>query len=198
MHVLVLGGSGRTGRLIATRLLAQGHRVTLAGRRDPVLPGAAFRPTDLSDPAALRALAEGVEAVASALASGPANPVCSGVARALAGQAGLRFVSVAGAAVDAPGDAKGVSDRAIGWIMRRVAGPMLADRQTELGVLQDSRLRWTMLRPPRLTDAAGTGRWRLTQDRPASSAIARADLAAAVCAVLPDAALAGRAPFVAG
>ncbi len=110
----------------------------------------------------------------------------------------MRFVTIAGAAVDAPGDAKAVPDRIIGWIMRRMVAEMLADRQAELAVLRASPLAWTMLRPPRLTDGPPSGKARLTFDTPAATAITRADLADAVIEALADPALVGRAPFVAG
>ena len=198
MTIVVFGASGRTGRWIAEGLARAGHAVTAAGRRDPGLPGIRFHQTDLHDAQAVQAAVQGADAVLSALASGKGNPACSTLARAVAGMDGLRFVTIAGAGVDAPGDAKGLGDKAIGWIMRRIVPDTLADRQAELAILQASRLRWTMLRPPRLTNKAATGRWHLSHDRPASTQIARADLAAAVIAVAGDDTWAGRAPFVAG
>lgn len=198
MHILLFGATGRTGRLVAQRLLAAGHRVTAAGRRDPQIDGVVFIRADLGDAAGLADLARGKDGAVSTLASAKGNPVCSGVARALAGQAGLRFVTIGGAAVDQARDAKGPSDRFMGWLMRRLVPQMLADRQAELAVLQGSLLRWTMLRPPRLTDGPATGTVRLTHDRPASTAVSRADLARAVVDALGDATLIGRAPFVAG
>lgn len=198
MRVLLLGGTGRTGGLMAAELLARGQDVTIAGRRDPGIDGAGFRKVDLRDTSAVRAAIQGMEAVASALASDKGNPVCSGVAQALADQDGLRFVTIAGAGVDAPADNKGSMDKLIGWIMRRVVPEMLADRQRELAILHGSRLRWTMLRPPRLTNSPPAGRYRVTFDRPAGTAISRADLAIAVVDALTDESLIGRAAFVAG
>ena len=77
-------------------------------------------------------------------------------------------------------------------------GEMLADRQAEHDMLAGSALRWTMLRPPRLTDAPGQGGYRLTHETPAGTSIARRDLAQAAVDVLSDAGTWGRAPFVAG
>jgi uncharacterized protein YbjT (DUF2867 family) len=197
MNIMVLGGSGRTGRLIVARLIAAGHGVTVAGRRDPQISGARFAQVDLSEAHALRDAAAGHEGVISALASGKGNPVCSSVARALAGQEGLRFITIGGAGVDAPGDQKGFGDKAVGWIMRRIVPEMLADRQAELAILQASRLRWTMARPPRLTDKPATGGSRTSFERPTSNAISRADLAQAVVDMLGQDKMAARAPFVA-
>jgi len=197
MKVMVFGGTGRTGRLITQRLVEEGHDVLVAGRRDPQITGVAFRKVDLSDQNAVRAGCEGMDAAISALASGKNDPVCSGVAKALSGTDGLRYITIAGGGVDAPGDAKGAADRFIAWLMRRLVPHMLADRQAELAILQASRLRWTMLRPPVLNNKPAKGQYKKTFDRPASKGISRADLAVAAVDALKQDALIGRAPFVA-
>jgi short-subunit dehydrogenase len=61
--VLITGATGGLGHAIARRLAAAGARIVLSGRRADVLEqlageiGAEVAPTDLSDPAAVRALA---------------------------------------------------------------------------------------------------------------------------------------------
>lgn len=198
MKVLVFGGTGRTGRLIVKRLVENGHAVTVTGRRDPQIAGVTFHKVDLFGADAVRATAEGMEAAISALASGRNNPVCSAVAMALSDMKRLRFVTIGGSGVDAPGDAKGPMDRFGGWLMRRLVPHILLDRQAELDVLQTSRLRWTMLRPPVLNNRPVSGTYKITFDRPASKAISRADLAQAAVDALKDDALIKQAPFVTG
>lgn len=200
MDVLLLGATGRTGRIIANTLVAQGHTVRAMGRRQPENLQVAFTPGDISQAAGLRPVLAGIDAVICALASSNTDGICSRTMAALITAADgrdIRVVTLGGAAVDAPGDAKGTGDRIMGGLMRLVVGPMLADRQRELGLLQASHLRWTMLRPPRLTNAPATGKWQLSHDRPASTAIARADLAQAAVAALGDDTLIRTAPFVA-
>jgi putative NADH-flavin reductase len=197
MNILVLGGTGRTGKLIVQALLQNNHAVVSAGRRDTKVQGATFIQCDLTQEGQILHAVQGVDAVISALASAKGNPVCSSVARALKNEPDLRFISIGGAGVDAPGDQKGPPDKLIGWLMRRLVGEMLADRQAELEILQASPLRWTMLRPPRLLDGPAQGNIRLTFDRPASSSISRSDLAQAAIDALDDTSLVARAPFVA-
>lgn len=197
MNVTLFGATGRTGRLIAAELAAAGHSLRAAGRRDPKMAGVEFVALDLSDPQAVARATEGADAVISALASAKGNPACSTLARALAGRDGLIFITVGGAGVDAPGDAKGIPDKLAGWVMRRVVPEMLADRQAELAILHNSRLRWTMIRPPRLTDGPARGGYRVSFARPASTAIARADLARACVAALTEESWQAKAPFVA-
>lgn len=197
MKTFMLGGTGRTGRLILERLVAAGHDVTAGGRRDPGVRGSRYVKLDPMDGASLRAQVAEVDVVVSALASGKGNPVCSTVAENLSQFGGLRFVTIGGAGVDVPGDAKGTGDKIVGLIMRVVAREMLADRQRELSILQQSSLKWTMLRPPRLTNDAARGRTAITFDRPATTAIARADLATVAVNALGDNSLIRKAPFVA-
>lgn len=200
MDVLLLGATGRTGRLIASQLLAQGHHVCAIGRSQPDNARIAFTKGDVSQPDTLRPVLDRVDAVISALASSNSAGVCSGAASAVIAAAhgrAVRFVTIGGAAVDAPGDDKGFADKLVGGIMSVFMGKMLADRQQELDLLRSSNLRWTMLRPPRLTTSERTGAWHLTHDRPAGSSISRADLAQAAIFSLTDDTLIGTAPFVA-
>ncbi|MFN3685760.1 NAD(P)-dependent oxidoreductase [Salinarimonas sp.] len=200
MKVLVLGASGRTGGHVVEALAAAGHEVGSFGRSPPKVAGASNHVA--GDPGDAQALARALgdaQAILSCLASSNTEPVASSAARAAIAAADgrpMRYLTIAGAGVDAPGDAKGVADKAVGLVMRLVVGRMLADRQSELSILSASPLAFTMLRPPRLTSGAPTGRWRFTFDRPAAMAIDRADLAAAMVEALDRADFARRAPFV--
>jgi putative NADH-flavin reductase len=196
MKVAVFGAQGRTGRLVVEELLRQGHEVVAASRRGEAIPGAEAVQADPVTGQGVAAAAGGCDAVVSALASGKGNPACSSLARALRDREGLRYVSVGGAAVDADGDRKGVPDRIISWISRTFAKDVVMDRQAELQVLNWSRLRWTMLRPPRLVDRPAKGAVRTSFERPPSIQVTRADLARKVVEALSDDSLVGRAPFV--
>lgn len=196
MHILLLGSTGRTGAHVLRAAKAAGHRVTAHGRRPA--PGADAQVGGAWTDPALAEAVRGADAVLSCLASSNKEGVCSAAAEAvLRADPEVRFVTVAGAGVDRPDDRKGAGDKAIGVVMRLVARGMLADRQREVDMLAASRARWTALRPPRLTAAEGTGRWAFTFDRPASTSIPRADLAAAMLEALGRDDMVGRAPFVA-
>ena len=197
MRVTVLGATGRTGRLVLDRLIEAGHEVTTYGRRAPDGPGRHLT-GEVGDVAGMARALEGAEGAVSALASSNADPVCSTATRAVIEAAGgpLRYVVVAGAGVDAPGDSKALPDRIVGRVMRLVVGRMLADRQAEHDMLADSPLRWTVLRPPRLVDGEPKGvAWSF--DTPKASKIARADLAAAMVEALGRDDLVRRAPLAA-
>ncbi len=201
MRVLLLGASGLTGGEALESLVRAGHDVTSLGRSVPKHPGGRHIAGDVTDPATVARAVADHDAVLSCLASTNAQPVCSrasaAVVAAAAGRA-LRYVVVGGAGVDVPGDRKGVPDRLVGLLMRVAVGRMLADRQAEYEALAASGLAYTFLRPPRLTQAPGTGRWRFTFDRPAAMQIARPDLAGAMVEALERPDLERRAPFVTG
>lgn len=196
MRVVVFGARGRTGRQVVEELRRSGHEVVAASRSsDPVDGATAVAANPVTGEGVERAV-EGCDAVVNAMASGKGNPACSGLARAFSGREGLRYVTVGGAAVDVPGDRKGVSDKVISWLSRAVAKEVVLDRQAELDVLRGSRLRWTMLRPPRLVDGPAKGEAKLSFERPPSIQITRADLARKVVEAIGNDSLVGRAPFV--
>lgn len=199
MRIMVMGASGRTGQHLARVLADQGHEVVSFGRRAPAGWGGAHLTGAVDDPAAVARALDGADAAVSCLASGRRDAVCLPATRAViaAAPVGFRYLVVAGAAVDVPGDAKGMADRIVGGIFRLVAGRMLAERQQEYEALAASNLRFTMLRPPRLTDGPGTGRWQVSHDRPRAMQIDRIDLASALAEALGREDLIRRAPFVA-
>lgn len=196
MRVAVFGAKGRTGQQVVEELRRAGHEVVAASRRgDPVEGTTALAANPVTGDGVEQAT-KGCDAVINAMASGNGNPAGSGLARALQGREGLRYITVAGAAVDAPGDRKGPADRVVSWISRKVAKDVVLDRQEELRVLQGSRLRWTMLRPPRLGDGPAKGDVTLSFDRPKTFQITRADLARKAVEAIGEESLVGRAPFV--
>ena len=200
MRVALLGGTGRTGRLIVPRLIERGHTVRALTRGGDVPGGAERVEGQATEKADVARLVEGCDAVVAALASSNSDPVCSRATEAVIAAAGAggptRYVAISGAGVDMAGDKKGVPDKAIGLVMKVVVGGMLRDRQRELEMLQSSQLEWTLARPPRLTDGDPKG-YRTSLERPPSTAITRADLAQFLVDQLATDVFVRRAPFVA-
>ncbi|WP_019953396.1 NAD(P)-dependent oxidoreductase [Yoonia vestfoldensis] len=198
MKAVVFGATGRTGRHLLAALAAAGYEVIPYGRRKPdgwtgeAVIGA------LDDRAQIAQALDGADVVLSALASSRSTSVCLPAAQSVVavGKPGLRYLTVAGAAVDVPSDAKGLPDRFIGGIFKLLMRKMLAERQAEYDLLADSHLSFTMLRPPMLKDGGGAGDWLFTHDKPATTKIDRADLARAMVAAIADDGLIRRAPFV--
>jgi putative NADH-flavin reductase len=206
VRVAVLGATGATGRLVVDELVRRGHTV-VALTRTPDSGGseAVSRVRgDARDPAALRTLLVGADAVVSAL--GPRRgdttlhrDVAPLLVTAMRDADVRRFVGVSGAGIDVPGDRKSRRDRLVSALLQRLGGDTVRDKALERRVWADSGLDWTLVRPPRLVDRPPTGQVEHSADTsPRRTSIPRADLAAflADLAERPD--YLQQAPLVAG
>jgi len=206
MKIAVVGASGRTGRELVHVAAAAGHEV-VAVVRDPARltasPGE-VRVADASDVAALTVAFKGVDAVASCLGPVPgesAHVLRDGITAVLA-------------AMDGAGVRRLVAISASGWLVdgddplsRYVAKPILkralaeanADLEAMEQVIRRSAVDWTIMRPPRLQDRPGTGRYKSRRDGNVRWAwtISRPDLALAMLDALTDRTAVGQAISVA-
>jgi uncharacterized protein YbjT (DUF2867 family) len=218
MRITVIGASGGIGREVVRQAVAAEHEVTAVVRDSPrsaaalrewerVPVGAPGRlqvaVVDSVSPGALVGAVSGRDAVVSAL--GPqgrsADPTINsrGVrAAVMAMQEAMvtRIVAVSAAPLFHDGPLL------FRTVLRRLAWATLREHYADLErmelVLRESGLHWTTVRPPKLSDRPGTGRPRLTVDRAAPGAVVpRADVAAAILAVLPDPASVGHAVGIA-
>jgi putative NADH-flavin reductase len=202
MNLALFGVSGRTGQLIASLALDGGHSVR-ALARDPRRVGMTHdRLTlvagDANDEATVRSVVSGCDAVVSAI--GPTKdkkPICSTLAAHVIAAGVKRYVATSGAGLTIPGDSKDVVGKIISFFVRTVTPSVFHDKVREYQLLSQSSVRWTLVRPPRLTDKPATGRARATSDRPAGTKVSRADLAAFTLACVVDDSWICQAPFLA-
>lgn len=208
MKVLVFGASGGTGQELVKQALAQGHVVT-AFVRDPsrleITHACLTMATgDVVDSARVEQAVRGQDAVMSALGSGRSlkrHPaLVEGIQNMIQAmmQEGVRrlvYLSVLGV---------GASRRQLGWLDRYVMVPLVlrrvvADHALHEGLITRSSLDWVIVRPPRLTNGAHTGRYRSgegIQDGWMGASISRADVADFMLRQLSDATYLHRAPAV--
>jgi putative NADH-flavin reductase len=188
MKLLVVGASGRTGRLVVEQALGHGHEVT-AFVRDPgrlAMSHERLRVVvgDATTPATIAPALEGQEAVVSVLgashgslptvlADGAANLVRAMTARGI-----MRLVIVSAAGV-------GGHARELPLLMRAfsVLPAMRAIRAAQEameGEVMLSSLEWTIVRAASLTNRERTGHYRVVEGPivPGGTRIARGDLAA--------------------
>jgi putative NADH-flavin reductase len=205
MRIAVLGASGRTGRQLVSQALAAGHEVRVLVRRPEALSDSHPRLTVLSgdaeDPAHIRELVRGVDAVVSAVGPDRDDPqACShvsGVVREVLEAAGpRRYVYVSGSHVDMPGDAKDFIGRMATRVGRLFGGRIVADKQRELDALRASSLDWTAVRPSQLTQGPKTGRYRVSTLTPPGAFVARADVADFILKELQEHRHGRQAPFI--
>jgi putative NADH-flavin reductase len=201
MRITIFGATGGTGVLTVRRALDAGHHVTAVVRDPARLPDelracAEVVQADAMDPAAIEEAVKGRDAVLSALGTREGRApttVCADGARsvlAAMGAAGAdRFVLVSAAGLHAgPGD-----DPLTRFVVKPlVLQPLLkhafADMRAAEALVRESGLRWTIVRPPRLTNGPGNGRYRKAIDRNVlgGATIARADLAVALLDQMAD------------
>jgi putative NADH-flavin reductase len=199
VRLTIFGASGGTGTQLVRQALERGHEVT-AVVRDPARLDVPAHDrlnvvtADVTDPAAIEQPVAGADAVVSALGPRGTGPttVCQdgarGITEAMAKTGVRRFLMVSAAGI--------VTDPGDGPLTRHIAKPILqrilrhafADLRRAEEEVRDGDLDWTIVRPPRLTDKEGTGRFRTATDRSIRGGvrISRADLATGILALIPD------------
>lgn len=212
MRIAVLGATGRTGVPLVAGALQRGHEVRVLARdrakaerllpvdddRLEVLEG------DATDPAALDALSQGVEAVVDVtgpVKGGPSDlrrQVTGGLLPALARHGVDRLILLTGAGVRVAGDRPKVADRAIRGVMKLAQPAILDDGEAAVAAVTASDLAWTVVRAPRLTDGAARGRVRSAAHvgGDTGTTLGRADLATFLLDELDRGAWIRQAPVV--
>jgi uncharacterized protein YbjT (DUF2867 family) len=202
MRVTVIGGSGRTGKLIVEQLIAAKHQV-VATIRNPrhmaemVKLGAETQLVDLdkSEFDTIVTAMKGTDAVvfAAGSATGEGSALDrTGTLRTVraAEKAGVkRYVSVSSI-----GASTGLSTRSMSDEMK----DYYKQKRAAAKHITGSTLDWTIVEPAELTDDKPAGKVTASLDKIDEKAISRADVAAAVVAVLGDKRAIGKAIQLAG
>ena len=181
-NLVVLGASGRTGRLVVEQALAAGYSVTalvrsaekltLRHRKLRVVVG------DATDPSALSRAFEGAEAIISAL--GSRGSVIADSSRALvaaARQAGVGRVVILSSWLVQQDHMPALTRVLTGIAM----GSVIRDKAAGEELIRHSDLDWTIVYPSVLTDGPAVGSVAVLLDdatRGISERISRADVAA--------------------
>lgn len=207
--ILVLGGTGGTGRLIVSQALERGQQVTALVRspeKASDLKGAKLIVGDVRDEKVLREALKGQDAVVSSLGT-PASPfhevtLLSTATRALVSAMKAenvsRLVCITGMGA---GDSAGHG----GFVFDNVIFPLLlkkvyADKNRQETIVRDSGLDWIIVRPTVLNDKPGHGSVRALTDLSGfyGGGISRADVATFVLDQLHADAWLQRSPLITG
>jgi putative NADH-flavin reductase len=206
MNIVVLGSTGGIGRQVVEQALSAGHRVTAVVRgeaRVSVNPALRVVRADVTDGDALRPVVAGADAVVSALGRRPRDNanIQGDAAAALVAAApmGTRALFVGASAMYSDsGDrpwTRWLAKPLLRWVLRS----SYADTARMEAIVEQSELRWTLVRPSRLTDQELTGSFRSAVDRnlPGGAKISRADVAAAMLNLVDAPPVVGHAVYVA-
>lgn len=192
--VTVIGGAGRTGRLVAAALLAEGTAVRVASRhasraKDLIAKGASAYDVDVRDGTGLADAVRGAAAVVYSVEpgtanSGPTRPETTmylGVRHVLEHCASSleRFVLLSSIYVTRPEHEFNSWGRLLDWRLRGE------------DAVRGSGLPYTVIRPAWLTDHKGAQGIRLEQGDTGDGQISRSDVASACLHALTSPAAAG-------
>jgi len=207
MNIIVFGGSGATGQEIVRLALTQGFSVT-AFVRDPGKlkyhdPKLRVVHGDVKDYTTVERAMQGNDAVLSAL--GVSKPlkrdpiVVEGVRniiRAMEGSSVRRLIYLSVLAVR---EGRARSGFLIRNVISRIVHNEIADHEEKEKLIASSRLEWTIVRPPKLTNGPRRGNYRFGEDvEPASilPMISRADVADFMLRLLKETAFVHKAPGI--
>lgn len=207
MRLAVFGASGRTGRPLVERALAEGHTVralvrtpTKVGLQDARLE---LIQGDATDAAAVARTVQGADAVVSVLGHVKGSPkdvqtvATRHMVAAMKAHGVGRMVSLTGAGVRDPNDRPKAVDRVFGLLLAVVARDVIRDAEAHAEVLRSSGLAYTIVRGPRLTDGPYTGRYRVGYvGKDSGTQVSRADLAEFILKTLQDDTWVRKAPMV--
>lgn len=209
MKIAILGASGKTGLHVVEQAIKAGHEVVALVRtpsklsiqhaRLTVLQGDAMRYEDVA-----RAI-NGVSAVINALGHVKGSPenlqvtVIQHVLKAMQAYGVRRLITLTGAGVRDPQDKPKLMDNVFGFLLKVMAGKVLEDSIAYVKLVQQSNTDWTVVRAPRLTDDAPTGKPQAGYVGAESrSSLSRADLAQFMLEELESSAYLHKSPAVWG
>ena len=190
MKILVLGGTGATGRLVVEQALADGHQVRALVRSpekltasNPNLEVVVGQATDASD--VTRAL-DGIDAVVSTLGANKGSVITDATRALIAGaetQGVKRVIIMSSFAVLTARLSRPAK------LMTRMMGAIVRDKVAAEELLHLSNLDWTVVHASRLTNGPATGKAKAL---PANAtlkmgdSISRADVAGWLLAAAVD------------
>ncbi|HVQ44406.1 MAG TPA: NAD(P)H-binding protein [Candidatus Saccharimonadia bacterium] len=170
MNLLILGATGKVGRLVVAEALARGHDVTALVRNPAKVaqthPHLTVITGNLKDPDVMRQALAGQDAVISALGhkSLAKSDIQTAATRAVlaALQPGQRFVSLTGQGVSDPRDpAPTLGARLVTAGIKLVPGGLYADGAAHARLMRESAADWTLVRSPVMTGGAATHHYRV-------------------------------------
>jgi uncharacterized protein YbjT (DUF2867 family) len=156
VKLLVVGATGKTGRLVLLQGVARGHRITILARRPEVLAGAPGIENvvrgDARDSVAVVRAVTGQDAVIS---TAPGSGAAQTVIEAMRAAGVRRYIGVGQYPVAA------TRPRVLLAVIRLFLGKYYTDGKEMERIVRASDLDWTIFRPPRLSNRPATGHSRV-------------------------------------
>lgn len=190
MKVLVVGAAGGIGHEVVTQALNSGHQVTAYLRTPSKLglghPCLSTIQGDVLDSASLALAIAGQDVVVSTIGINSLKPTtlysegASNIVRAMKAANCSRFLGIGASAMHIDANDSPLLRYVGKPIVARILREHYADLARMEAIVESSRLDWTIVVPPRLTDGPRTGKYRTALNenvRGGKPAISRADCA---------------------
>jgi|AraplaMF_Col_mLB_1032019.scaffolds.fasta_scaffold06889_6 putative NADH-flavin reductase len=189
MKLVVFGATGGTGRQIVLQALEHGHEVTAIVRnreavsidherleviQGDVLSQSSFSPWISGKDAVLSALGVNHRRPTTVYSEGTGNML-----KAMQSSGVRRLVCLSSAGLEIPSDTPLMQRIVIRLVIQKMYRHAYEDMSRMEKLVRRSGIDWTVIRPPRLTDGAKTGTYRVAYNQPLSKArgISRGNLA---------------------
>lgn len=193
MQIAVIGGTGRTGRLLVEQALAAGHTVRILARDSSKASGlkgrVEIKQGEVLDPGVVKALIGGVDAVVCLLGAPQTKPgtiMSEGtrnIVRAMKATGVRRLILVSS---DGAGETRSelpLTLRLGSFFVKE----FMAEKEAQEKIVRASDLDWTIVRPGQLTDNPITGKVATSRaGRKLTGKVGRADLARFLLGQLAD------------
>jgi putative NADH-flavin reductase len=208
MKTLALFGiTGRTGLPLAEMLLQAGYKLKALARNPDKLtlkhPNLTVIRGDVLQYEDVRRTVEGTDAVISVIGPTKDSPPLMqtngtrNIVKAMEQSGIRRIISMTGGGVAAPPDQPKTPDKLIKLLMKLVAKKALEDGTNHAEVLKNSRLDWTVVRGPRLTNGPLTHQYRVGWvGVNASTSASRKDIAHFIIKELEEGKYLRQMPFI--
>ncbi|GAB4039651.1 NAD(P)-dependent oxidoreductase [Spirosoma jeollabukense] len=198
MKLIVFGATGGTGKQVVEQALQGGHQVTAVVRSPTAFPlhhpHLTIFQGDVLQPAGFESAFQGAEALVSCLGTHKWKPTTgysqgiTNIIQAMNAAGVTRLVCLSSVGIEVPPRSSSLIKLVTNYILQPLLRHLYADMLQMEAVLRKSALKWTVIRPPQLTDKNFTGHYRTTINEPikSPSKISRADLAQYIITHLTD------------
>jgi putative NADH-flavin reductase len=204
MRITVFGASGKIGSLVIDEALNRGHEVvafTHKASNEPNRPGLTIKQGDVHDKQAVDEAMTSAQAVISALGSwgSPTKDILTAgiqniieIAKSTQQQ---YIISLTGSDARAKGDHISFINKLSRSLFMLIAKDVLTDGEQHIRLLEDSQLRWTVVRSPRMNKQGKL--YRLSRKRPLPwASVSRKSVANCLVDLLEETNYYAQAPFI--
>ena len=203
MKIAIFGASGRTGIMTVYQALDKGYEVNAFARKAYNVtirhPKIRIVEGDILDYQKVKEAVEGVDAVIITLGMDKNKPLrtfsagTANIIKAMKESGVKRLICMSSA---------GLLGKDTHPVFGKIIIPLFlnhiyADKKEQMNSIKESGLEWIIIRPPRLTQAPKTGKYQLTEGRPGTRSVPRADVADFMLKLVKDKSYDGKIPAIA-